>query len=227
MAGHFCQHIFCIFSIRLSVTPLYDASRDNFCKIIHKILFSWFPKYVEMALFDTVSCPVKTNVNSSLLSLFSHTFHYYDCFWVVSFSLGFCFWVSYFVKIVCKYLPVWNFVFLFQIPFIMLVHFLWYFITRVMLFLVLSSLVVVLPYFLDLVLNRRNHLPWFLLLYPISKKCHCICKVVWHFCCNRFLTLNEWRSSSINVFLVFYVTSVCMLDRSYIFINMVGSTVLA
>ena len=35
--------------------PIYGARPDYVCEIIHGILFYWFPKYVKMNLFDTVS----------------------------------------------------------------------------------------------------------------------------------------------------------------------------
>ena len=48
---------------------------------------------------------------------------------------------------------------------------------------------------LDLVLDRRNHPPWYFLPDMMSKIRHCICTVSCQFSCNGFLTLSEWRSS--------------------------------
>ena len=73
-----------------------------FCEIIHKIVSSWFTKYVEMTLFGTVYYSVKMHANCSWSSLSDCTVQYYAFYRVFGCKWGCCFWVSYLRKLFCK-----------------------------------------------------------------------------------------------------------------------------
>ena len=81
------------------------------------------------------------------------------------------------------------------------------------------------PNFLASVLDRRNHLTYFLLLASISNVINCIRIVARLFSCNIFLPPADWRSSfKNNSSVLYYVLSVYFFSRDSIAINMVGST---
>ena len=58
-----------------------------FCEMVWNIFFSWFPKYVKVALFDTVPYLVEPYVDDSRAFFLTYSINYSACCWFLC-----CFW---------------------------------------------------------------------------------------------------------------------------------------